>query len=243
MIRQFATEAGAELRRKMHPLRLRRYLASDLHPFMQPVAALATSVREHRAPAAPDNVFVGVERGWADGVEKTISLWRNLCDGWIELAFHTLYGSLAAIGVIGDLMDQAVADVPETASEPGVKEALGKVSRGGYPEAVVRMMIQLAQARGGVRRTRLARSNTLLQVEKPFADMTEAERQALIREQTVIVTMSPEESIATLPALLPTPAERTRALATVAGVAGSEQDLGEAAKAMLERQREVLGLA
>ena len=84
----------------------------------------------------------------------------------------------------------SLADAPE------VRQALSRIAAGGYAEAVVRMMILLAAARGGVRRSRLARSNALMQNEPPFSDMTASARQALIREQTVIASMAPAEALA-----------------------------------------------
>ena len=76
-----------------------------------------------------------------------------------------------------------------------MRQALSRIAAGGYAEAVVRMMILLAAARGGVRRSRLARSNALMQNEPPFAGMTASARQALIREQTVIASMAPAEAL------------------------------------------------
>ncbi len=52
VVRQWVTERGAEARRQVHPLRLRRSLLSDYNPFMAPVATLAGLTRQHRAPAA-----------------------------------------------------------------------------------------------------------------------------------------------------------------------------------------------
>jgi hypothetical protein len=93
-----------------------------------------------------------------------------------------------------------------------------------------------------VRRSRLARSQAVLTGEAPFAELTASARQALIREQTLVVEMAPEEALQTLPKLLPDKAERRRALATVEGVAGPEEELGEPAQAMLARLRQVLGI-
>ncbi|MBX9701107.1 MAG: hypothetical protein K2X74_16840, partial [Acetobacteraceae bacterium] len=124
-----------------------------------------------------------------------------------------------------------------------VRAALARMTEGGYAAAVIRMMILLAQARGGVRRSRLARSNALLEGESPFREMTAEERAALIREQSVICTVAAAEALATLPKLLPGAAERRRALAAVEGVAGPESDLGEAAVAMLAQLRTALGLS
>ncbi|MDI3308302.1 MAG: DUF3141 domain-containing protein [Acetobacteraceae bacterium] len=239
VVRRLATEQGAALQRKLHPMRLRRHVFSDENPLMAPVAPLADLARRHRAPARPDNPFLAWERLWADQVERSIDAWRDMRDAWTESVFHAVYGWLAAFGVSGG----EVPEEPRTdlAEAPEVRKALSRIGQGGYAEAVVRMMILLAQARGGVRRSRLARSNTLLREQPPFAEMTASARQALIREQTVIATMSPAEALATLPKLLPDPADRRRALDAVEGVAGPEEELGEAAQSMLRQLRAALG--
>ncbi len=242
-IRQMATEQTAELRRQMHPLRLRRTLVSDLNPFMAAFAGAAERVRDQRAPAAADNPFLKVERAMADRVEGAMDAWRDWRDAWTEVAFHAVYGSLAALGVSEATAEEEAAETADAlADAPEVRAALARIAEGTYAEAVVRMMILLARARGGVRRSRLARSQAVLTGEPPFAELTAAARQALIREQTLVVEMAPEEALQTLPKLLPDKAERRRALETVEGVAGPEDELGEPAQAMLARLRQVLGL-
>jgi pimeloyl-ACP methyl ester carboxylesterase len=243
VIRQMATEQTAELRRKLHPMRLRRTLVSDLNPLMAPFAGTAERVRQNRAPAAADNPFLTLERAMADRVEGAMDGWRDLRDAWTEAAFHAVYGSLAAWGVAAGTAEEEVVQTAEMlADAPEARAALANIAEGGYAEAVIRMMVMMARARGAVRRTRLARSQAVLTGEAPFADMTAAARQALIREQTLVVDMAPEAALATLPKLLPTKAERRRALDTVEGVAGPEEELGEAAQAMLAKLREALGI-
>jgi pimeloyl-ACP methyl ester carboxylesterase len=244
LVRQFATEAGAEARRQASPMRTRRYMFSDLNPFMMPVRALAGMARQHRAPAAADNPFLAMEQAWADAVERSIDGWRDMRDAAIETAFHAIYGGLAAVGVTGDdTAAEAEAARRSVAVEPAnLAEARGRVAAGGYAEAVIRMMILLADARGGVRRSRLARSNALLTTEPPFVGMSPAARQAMIREQTVIVTLMREEALASLPALLPEAAERRKALAAVEHVAGPDDELGDKAREMLMQMRATLGL-
>ncbi len=237
-IRQLSTERTAEMRRQMHPMRLRRTLFSDRNPVMAPVAPLAEQVRADRRPAAPSNPFLAWERLWAEGVERSMDLYRDMRDGWTEYAFHALYGALGTWGVAQAEPPEAPA--PEmAAAAPEVRDALARMAEGGYAAAVIRMMILLARARGGVRRSRLARSNALLTTEQPFAAMTPEERQAMIRRQTVIASMAPAEALATLPQLLQ-PGEGARALAMVEAVAGPEAELGEAAEAA-PRIAEALG--
>ncbi|MBR0678918.1 DUF3141 domain-containing protein [Roseomonas eburnea] len=244
IVRQLATENGAEMRRQLSPMRMRRYMFSDLNPFMMPVRAMAAMARDNRAPAAADNPFLAIEKAWADSVERSIDGWRDRRDAWIETAFHAIYGGLAAIGVTGDdEAAEAEAARRSVSVEPAqLADARSKVAEGGYAEAVIRMMILLADARGGVRRSRLARSNALLTTEAPFVGMSPSARQAIIREQTVIVTMAREEALAALPTLLAAAADRRKALATVEHVAGPEEELGDKAREMLGRMRETLGL-
>ncbi len=240
VVRQATTEQTAEMRRQLHPMRARRYMVSDLNPLMAPFAAAAERVRAERAPVAADNPFVALERAWADGVEAAIDSWRDWRDAWQELAFHGVYGTLAAFGVTPEAAEEP-AEAAKLSDIPDVQAALARISQGGYAEAVVRMMILLAKARGGVRRNRLARSQAMLTGEAPFAEMTSAARQALIREQTVVVEMAPEEALAALPLLLATTEDRKRALDAVVAVAGPEEELGDRAAAMLMRLRGVLG--
>jgi pimeloyl-ACP methyl ester carboxylesterase len=237
IIRKFVTEESAELRRQMNPMRARRYMVSDANPAMKPLAHMAELVKANRAPVAADNPFMAMERAWADSTERAIDAWRDWRDQMQETAFHAVYGSLSALNVASEVPVEAVADLPET---PDVRAALDRVAEGGYAEAVVRMMILLAKARGGVRRSRLAKSNALLTTEEPFAQLTASARQALIREQTVIVEMAPQQSFDTLAILLPDADSRRRALHSVADVAGPEEELGEPAAAMLARLRALL---
>jgi hypothetical protein len=239
LVRQVTTEASAELRRRMHPLRARRWLVSDTNPLMRPLATVAPMVREHRQRAAGDNPFLALEQAWADGTERAIATWRTMADGWVEYAFHAIFGSLAAAGIAGDPM---AAAEDEAASAPPVAATPAQLSAGGYAEAVIRMMVLLAQARGGVRRSRLVRSNALLREQSPFAELTDAARQAIIREQTALVAADAEGALAALPGMLPDDALRRRAVDAVAWVAGPEEELGQAARQMLHRQRRVLGL-
>ena len=240
VIRSMTTEKSAELRRQLNPMRLRRTLVSDLNPAMRPLAGMAEQVRANRAPIPPDNPFIGMERAMADGIEHAIDSYRDWRDAWQETAFHAVYGTLGALGVACDTVEAGPRHDPAGPDEARI--ALARIADGGYAEAVVRMMILLARARGGVRRNRLARSNALLTNEAPFAQMSAQARQALIHEQTLQVELAPEAALQSLTKLLATAAERRRALATVADVAGPEDELGEPALAMLDRLRSLMGI-
>jgi pimeloyl-ACP methyl ester carboxylesterase len=77
VVRRLSTERTAELRRRLHPLRLRRTALSDMNPLTMPLPGAAARVRERRAPAAADNPFLAMERAFADRVEHAMNAWRD----------------------------------------------------------------------------------------------------------------------------------------------------------------------
>jgi len=116
------------------------------------------------------------------------------------------------------------------------------MTQGGFVEAVIRMLIMLAESRGGVRRDRLDRSAQVLTTDQPFAALTLEQRTLVIREQTLIVTLAPEEAMATLPKLLPTAEERALALQVVRYIPGRIDDMAPHTFETLRRMAEVLDL-
>jgi hypothetical protein len=159
------------LRRRLHPLRLRRSLVSDLNPLVAAVAPLAKVARAERRPAAPANPFLALERAWAAQVEHTLDAWRDWRDAMMEMTFHAVYGALSTAGIAlgAELAD---GDAAEVLLEPGPDElaaAGGRAAAGGYPEAVIRMMILLALAFGSSRAAERARAGRDRNTGRPYA--------------------------------------------------------------------------
>lgn len=248
VVRALVTEESAELARRLHPMRLRRHAVSDANPALAGLPVLAEAARRHRSPAAPDNFFVAVEQALAERTEQMLNAWRDLRDATVEAAFYGVYGWLAVYGVGRQARNataqSGAARLTEAAEAQEVTsvELQRQCRRGGYAEAVIRIMVLLADARGAVRRQPLERSKALLNSQPPFATMTELQRRRLIQTQAALVVASPDECIAALPLLLPERAMRHRALAAVEHVAGPAAELGEPVRDMLERIRNTLGL-
>ena len=92
--------------------------------------------------------------------------------------------------------------------------------RGGFEEAVIRMLILLAEAQAAIGRDRLEVSAEVLSHDEPFASLPPERRTALIQEQSIIVEFEPELAVKTLPDLLPKPEDRKRAVELVRFIAG-----------------------
>lgn len=246
LIQSLVTPQIAEWMREMHPARVQRRAFSGKNPMLAWLPAAAEQARAARSDTPPgaDNPFVLAERLWAAGVEQSLDFWRDLRDACYETAFFALYG--------GPFMRWAgrLNNFTRTHKEPGelrlmpqAQAALMNVGRGGFPEAVIRMMLLLSEARGSVRRDRLERSAHMLSSDEPFASLGAQRRAQLIHEQSIIVEFEREAAIETLPQLLPQPADRARAVGAVEFVAGSIEEMEPRTIHMLQRIRKVLGLA
>lgn len=243
-VQAMVTPASAKAVVHSHPLRLRRYLFSDTNPAMRPVAGIAEAVRGARRPADTANPFIQAERLFGDAVEANMTFCRNLVDAWQELSFFSIWGNPMLSRLTETSRTGVGAQIGETLRElPAVQAALMNVDRGGFAEAVIRMLILMARSRGEVRQSRLERSSAMLNSTEPFRGLGADRRARIIAEQTLIVDFAPELAVTSLPELLPLQADRERAMETVQEIAGDTGEMSEPTLQMLVRLRGLLGLA
>jgi hypothetical protein len=125
---------------------------------------------------------------------------------------------------------------------PEVAAALFNIERGGFGEAVIRMLILLAENRGTVRRDRLERSSQVLAQDEPFRSFGAERRAMIIHEQTLIATFAAEKGITTLPSFLQTPEGRELAVKVVQYIVGPISEMSPTTLSLLQRFHQVLGL-
>lgn len=238
------TETVAGASRTMHPERLARALMSSKNPVMKQVESAAEKIASARNPAAKDNPFILAEKALIDSVEQALDFWRDCRDMAFELTFHSLWGAPWArhFGRTHEAR-RTLKSVQELRSLPEVSAALYNIERGGFVEAVIRMLILLAENRGTVRRDRLERSSRVLTQDEPFKSLTAERRAMIIHEQTLIVTYDFEGAINTLPVLLKTPEERDLAARIVQYIPGAIGEMTPRTLELMQRFHRVLGLA
>ncbi|MTJ79642.1 MAG: DUF3141 domain-containing protein [Telmatospirillum sp.] len=244
VIKSMVSKSSAKVMRDTHPLRLRRYLLSDTNPAMRGVEPLADLVQSHRRPVGDDNAFVQWERLMADWVSDCLNVYRDVRDNMLENWVYWVFGApgwqAITAGGGGNGADQASAD--DLRAVPEVRHALETIDHGGFPEAVIRMLVMLAHSRGSVRRDRLERSNQILTSTEPFASLGAASRGRIINRQSIIVDFEYEQALATLPLLLPDRSDRIRAMEICRMIAGPTDEMNDSTVAMFEELSAALDL-
>ncbi len=156
----------------------------------------------------------------------------------MEIAFLGLYANpwMMRLGA----SHQARPPEHNVGKLPQVRDAIQNAEAGGYKEAIVRMLILLARARGSVRRDRLERTNRLLHSRAPFDTMTADRRARLINEQNMIVEFAGEGAVTSLPVLLRDDVDRVRAVNLVFEIVGPMEEMDDRTTAMFKQLQSTL---
>jgi pimeloyl-ACP methyl ester carboxylesterase len=213
IVKSLVNETTAELGRTMHPLRAQRWFFSDMNPMMRPLSAMASTVKAGRKPVSEDNPFRRLEAAWSDMITGSLNMYRDLRDAASEAAFFQIYGSMIALGVSGGVKPgEAVGAKPDPRGLPFVQEALARIEKGGFPEAVARIGALVGRFAGSIPLTRLELGEKIVSQDEVLSKLTDDERRALTSDASVMALLEPERTLHALPLLLPGKADRERAM-------------------------------
>ncbi len=207
-IKAAVNEATAEVLRQLHPLRTSCYGFSDLNPWMAPVEHLAGAAKQQRRPVLPDNPFSAMEKIYSEAVSKSLNLYRDYRDRAIESWFYAMFDNPWMRAISTDV------STDDDRSTSGCRAGrLEEVNTGGFAEAVVRIMVALAHAGTDTRRRSLAAYDGLAGRDVRLADLHGVRLGEMIKKQSRIMKSAPEASLSALSRLLPSQADRKKALA------------------------------
>jgi hypothetical protein len=187
--------------------------------------------------------LIALERCNAEFIETAWNMCRDWRDAWYEIAFHAIYCSPLLHGISEHArLTRGINREEDLRQRADIVQLLTHIEQGGYSEAVIRMLVLLAQARGSVRRSRLERSNAILHAREPFSSLAPEVRARIIQEQSTIVYLEPERALASLKVLLPTEPDRRKALDLVLEIAGPEAEMNDPTLMMLAEFKAILRL-
>jgi len=209
-IRAAMPEPAAEALRSMHPNRLRFAMFSDRNPLMQPVKALAESVRAARQPVTADNPLLELERATSAWITSCLQSYGEFRDTMTEMMFLSTYGSPLLQSLVG-LGAQQTAAPPhhierdlarETAEARMQAELEHRFEEGHVAEAVLRALIYIRLPEGRVDERGFAMLKLIRASQPPSKRISLPRFKEMMREQFLLVCLDEERGVTTLPRLL-----------------------------------------
>ncbi len=244
-IRMANSDGTAEAARQLHPLRVQRYMFSDLNPWMTPVKAWADRIKENdnRLPAAEDNLFSAWEKFWSQSIVDGFNLYRDVRDAACESVFKTMYES-PWMKIVSDFAGSIAPDNDHQLEDMRRRDAerwRRHMTTGEFADAMVRIFLAIGFADKVVRRKGYGVIRRLFTDSPRMKDLELEDIQQIVREQSRIVQTDADQAIATLPRLLPEKKDRDDALAMIRKAAETiGRELEPQEQAVLERVRDVL---
>ena len=243
VVQSLVTPTSGRALQDLHPLRQQRKMMSSAQPAMFAVKQVAEAALDNRAPAAPDNPFLELEKLTADWIEQAMDFGRDVRDAWYEATFFTLWGGpLAAWFGRKNAAHRTLSDPESLKTLPEVEAALAHIAQGGLAEAIVRMLILIADSNQSFKLEILDRWAHVFKYEDPFVELSVPQRRRLLHEQSVIVTFDREAAIETLPNLLPSDEDRQQAIDLLRQIVGKVQDPSPELEDLLAEMRTALDL-
>jgi pimeloyl-ACP methyl ester carboxylesterase/tellurite resistance protein len=248
-IRPFVNDATAEALRMMHPLRLERFALSDLNPMLWPLQALAQAVRQNRRQVAPDNPFVKAEHEVSRQIEESLDRYRDLRDRGQEVMFKTIYNSPLVEALAGLRAPYADARKPRARDEQAERTLAARIAaiktreeQGGFAEAVLRIMLAVAQAEHmfDARGFRLAQR--IKQEHPELRRIPREQIRAAAKEAAFMLRFDQERALAALPLMLPSVEARREAVGIVRLIGYADGEITPESEAMLAKIERILGL-
>jgi pimeloyl-ACP methyl ester carboxylesterase len=248
-VRMAVTERAAETLRATHPNRLRFAMFSDQNPVMQPVKALAESVRAARRPVGKDNPLLAIEQGMSSWITSYLQTIAEFRDTMTEAVFLNTYGSPLLQALVGLETQQAThhgteRDLVKEANTARLRSELEqRFEVGGPVEAALRALIYIRLPDGSIDE-RGFNMVKLIRASRPADKRLSMVRlKEIVRQQYLLVCLDQERAITALPKLLGADANGRKAtLDVLQRVLSARGDMSDEGRRRLARVEALFGL-
>jgi len=233
---------NGEIQRKLHPLRLRRSLGSSQNPLMLGVKLAAPKIKSKRAidrlsklgnNKNPIEQIEDHATNWLESVIQSISKMR---DAAFEITFHHTYGPIASVYASEKRKSRRTLPSSNQANDLLLLNDGKDMLR----QSVVRMVLLLIKARGGMRGAHLITFRNLIESDPLFIKLDKDDRELLLAHEAARVSDDPEGALIELPLLLKNRAERTKAIQLLEVVVGKAEQLSALPRNMMNRILDLL---
>lgn len=246
-VRLAVDEQLAETIRQLHPLRMQRYLVSDMNIFLMPVKMASRQVKKNRLPAADNNPFVAIEECCAKTLEISLNLFRDLRDQSHELLFKSLYDNPFSASMFRETKAAGADTVTQDTEKNGKEREREKnrlrrlAEKGGFIEACIRIMIAVAGRDKIIEVRKFHIAEKILQENDKLKILTSGEFKTIVREQADILTAVPQMAIKSLRFMPLSQQDRLELIHIAERIAQSDGEaIGKKAQKTIESLRQVL---
>ncbi|MFN9583663.1 MAG: DUF3141 domain-containing protein, partial [Pseudomonadaceae bacterium] len=211
-MRQLVNEPLADLLRRLHPFHQQQVAWSSLNPALWWLAGTAALTREQRRPVRQDNPLLAWQEWISSLVEAQLDSYRDIRDAAQEMTFHAFYGGLSTL--TGGKRPRSLEERAPHWDKALAERLHDALPHGGSLEGLARILCLLGHVGGKIGKERieqLARQSRTLIEQFDIDPLTLRDTTQL---QGLLVFAHPEESLKTLPLLIPA-AERQRVLDAV----------------------------
>ena len=240
-VKFWSTELTGEMNRLLHPLRLKRYLISDINPFLRPLQYAASSVKANRKPAKPDNPFVELESSFSDFMIKWLNQYRDARDRRIEWKFRAIYENPLVQLFCMPTEDEngGAAAVAVSLTEDKRWAALEK---GGVAEGLIRIIMAVSRKNHIIKRRLFEVGQEIATTHKVLNKIRPAQFKRIARLQAQILQADENAALKALGKLIKTKWDREEALSVAKRIAMADGKYEDEEKAVVDKIQKGLEL-
>lgn len=231
--------------RLLHPLRVQRYVASDVNPFFLPVKTLAPYVKENRLAAKEENRFRLIEKDLSDLIEEAWNLYRDVRDFGQESLFKAIYSNpwITRFSAQADASGKKTAEGRTQASNlrKDKKKWVMSMEEGGYVDGVIRILAAVISIDKTIEEIEIKEAGQIVRNKPEFREMDPDDFRSLVSGQFRMIQVDRDKALEALPKLLKTKKERTEAIKFAKQVAtAGGKNAGKAETDLIERIETIL---
>lgn len=241
-VKAFTTELSSEIKRWMHPLRMQRYMISDMNPMLRPLKSIASLVRQNRRPVHAENSFLAMETDMSEFITRTLNHYRDTRDSFQEQLFYLIYNSDVLHYMCLSENGECLPDSNDAAAPAGDRQQ--QISEvGPVAEGMIRVIIAVARIDHAISRRRFEVAETIARTHSILKKIKPSVFKRIIKEQTWILQAGEDKAIRELAEMITDADARKETLEIAERIAMVDGSGGKSEKAMLEKIQKGLGLS
>ena len=218
-IRWSSNAITAETGRQLHPMRVQRYWFSDLNPWMVPIRLGASLLHSShgRQPVSRENPFWQAQERMSETIVAGLDSFRDMRDNWCESIFKTAYENpwIRFFSPKGATQTKPDLAKLETLRRQDADQWLRAMEKGGFAEAIVRILLALGLADQKIKSKSFYVFEAIVRKNERLKALGHEKIKEIVRSQYRILQTDTDQAIASLPRLLSTKEERSQTLAIV----------------------------